>query len=85
MGIGVAAFLDKSGTGPSKQLSTRGGLHGGSCRRPPRPICNRQKTRVSFLSPSFSGRQLIAPDAFDTTTELPTLTPLVQPSPATAH
>jgi carbon-monoxide dehydrogenase large subunit len=29
MGIGVAAFLDKSGTGPSKQLSTRGGLHGG--------------------------------------------------------
>jgi carbon-monoxide dehydrogenase large subunit len=29
MGIGLAAFLDKSGTGPSKQLSTRGGLHGG--------------------------------------------------------
>ena len=29
MGIGIAAFLDKSGTGPSKQLSTRGGLHGG--------------------------------------------------------
>lgn len=29
LGIGVAAFLDKSGTGPSKQLSTRGGLHGG--------------------------------------------------------
>jgi carbon-monoxide dehydrogenase large subunit len=29
MGIGVAAFLDKSGTGPSRQLSTRGGLHGG--------------------------------------------------------
>jgi carbon-monoxide dehydrogenase large subunit len=29
MGIGIAAFLDKSGTGPSRQLSTRGGLHGG--------------------------------------------------------
>lgn len=29
MGIGLAAFLDKSGTGPSRQLSTRGGLHGG--------------------------------------------------------
>jgi carbon-monoxide dehydrogenase large subunit len=29
IGIGIAAFLDKSGTGPSKQLSTRGGLHGG--------------------------------------------------------
>jgi carbon-monoxide dehydrogenase large subunit len=29
MGIGIATFLDKSGTGPSKQLSTRGGLHGG--------------------------------------------------------
>jgi carbon-monoxide dehydrogenase large subunit len=29
MGIGLAAFLDKSGTGPSRQLSTKGGLHGG--------------------------------------------------------
>jgi carbon-monoxide dehydrogenase large subunit len=29
MGIGLAAFLDKSGTGPSRQLSARGGLHGG--------------------------------------------------------
>ena len=29
MGIGIAAFLDKSGTGPSQQLSTKGGLHGG--------------------------------------------------------
>jgi carbon-monoxide dehydrogenase large subunit len=29
MGIGLAAFLDKSGTGPSPQLSARGGLHGG--------------------------------------------------------
>jgi aerobic carbon-monoxide dehydrogenase large subunit len=29
MGIGIAAFLDKSGTGPSKQLSSKGGLHGG--------------------------------------------------------
>ena len=29
MGIGLAAFLDKSGTRPSRQLSTRGGLHGG--------------------------------------------------------
>jgi aerobic carbon-monoxide dehydrogenase large subunit len=29
MGIGIAAFLDKSGTGPSRQLSTKGGLHGG--------------------------------------------------------
>ncbi|HXP29744.1 MAG TPA: xanthine dehydrogenase family protein molybdopterin-binding subunit [Stellaceae bacterium] len=29
MGIGIAAFLDKSGTGPSAQLATKGGLHGG--------------------------------------------------------
>jgi carbon-monoxide dehydrogenase large subunit len=29
LGIGIAAFLDKSGTGPSRQLSTKGGLHGG--------------------------------------------------------
>ena len=29
LGIGMAAFLDKSGTGPSRQLATKGGLHGG--------------------------------------------------------
>ena len=29
MGIGIAAFLDKSGTGPSRQLAAKGGLHGG--------------------------------------------------------
>ncbi len=29
MGIGLAAFLDKSGTGPSRNLAQRGGLHGG--------------------------------------------------------
>jgi carbon-monoxide dehydrogenase large subunit len=29
MGIGLASFLDKSGTGPSRQLSGKGGLHGG--------------------------------------------------------
>ncbi len=29
MGIGLAAFLDKSGTGPSGNLAKRGGLHGG--------------------------------------------------------
>ncbi|MBM3485055.1 MAG: xanthine dehydrogenase family protein [Alphaproteobacteria bacterium] len=29
MGIGLAAFLDKSGTGSSRNLATRGGLHGG--------------------------------------------------------
>ncbi len=29
MGIGIAAFLDKSGTGPSRALAQKGGLHGG--------------------------------------------------------
>jgi len=29
LGIGLAAFLDKSGTGPSRQLARKGGLHGG--------------------------------------------------------
>lgn len=29
MGIGLAVFLDKSGTGPSKSLARKGGLHGG--------------------------------------------------------
>jgi carbon-monoxide dehydrogenase large subunit len=29
MGIGLAAFVDKAGTGPSGNLATRGGLHGG--------------------------------------------------------
>jgi carbon-monoxide dehydrogenase large subunit len=29
LGIGLAAFLDKSGTGPSRQLAKKGGLHGG--------------------------------------------------------
>jgi carbon-monoxide dehydrogenase large subunit len=29
MGIGLAAFLDKSGTGSSANLATKGGLHGG--------------------------------------------------------
>lgn len=29
MGIGLSAFLDKSGTGSSRNLATRGGLHGG--------------------------------------------------------
>ena len=29
VGIGMAAFLDKSGTGPSATLATKGGLHGG--------------------------------------------------------
>jgi carbon-monoxide dehydrogenase large subunit len=29
LGVGIAAFLDKSGTGPSRQLATKGGLHGG--------------------------------------------------------
>ncbi|MEQ9811925.1 MAG: xanthine dehydrogenase family protein molybdopterin-binding subunit [Azospirillaceae bacterium] len=29
MGIGLAVFLDKSGTGPSKALARKGGLHGG--------------------------------------------------------
>jgi carbon-monoxide dehydrogenase large subunit len=29
MGIGLACFLDKSGTGSSRNLSVRGGLHGG--------------------------------------------------------
>ena len=29
MGIGLAAFLDKSGTGSSHNLATRGGMHGG--------------------------------------------------------
>jgi carbon-monoxide dehydrogenase large subunit len=29
MGIGLAAFLDKSGTGSSRNLALRGGLHGG--------------------------------------------------------
>ncbi|NQU69340.1 MAG: xanthine dehydrogenase family protein molybdopterin-binding subunit, partial [Rhodospirillales bacterium] len=29
MGIGLACFLDKSGTGPSRNLASRGGLHGG--------------------------------------------------------
>jgi aerobic carbon-monoxide dehydrogenase large subunit len=29
MGIGLAAFIDKAGTGPSANLARRGGLHGG--------------------------------------------------------
>ncbi len=29
MGIGLAAFIDKAGTGPSGNLAKRGGLHGG--------------------------------------------------------
>jgi len=29
LGIGLAAFLDKSGTGPSRELASKGGLHGG--------------------------------------------------------
>jgi aerobic carbon-monoxide dehydrogenase large subunit len=29
MGIGIAAFVDKAGTGPSNNLAQRGGLHGG--------------------------------------------------------
>ena len=29
MGIGLACFLDKSGTGPRGNLAKRGGLHGG--------------------------------------------------------
>jgi carbon-monoxide dehydrogenase large subunit len=29
MGIGLAAFIDKAGTGPSGNLARRGGLHGG--------------------------------------------------------
>jgi aerobic carbon-monoxide dehydrogenase large subunit len=29
MGIGLAAFVDKAGTGPSENLARRGGLHGG--------------------------------------------------------
>jgi carbon-monoxide dehydrogenase large subunit len=29
MGIGIACFLDKSGTGSSRNLATKGGLHGG--------------------------------------------------------
>jgi len=29
MGIGLAAFIDKAGTGPSRNLAQRGGLHGG--------------------------------------------------------
>jgi carbon-monoxide dehydrogenase large subunit len=29
MGIGLAAFVDKAGTGPSENLAKRGGLHGG--------------------------------------------------------
>ncbi len=29
MGIGIACFLDKSGTGSSRNLAARGGLHGG--------------------------------------------------------
>ena len=29
MGIGLAAFVDKAGTGPSGNLAKRGGLHGG--------------------------------------------------------
>ncbi len=29
VGIGLAAFLDKSGTGPSATLATKGGMHGG--------------------------------------------------------
>jgi len=29
LGIGLAAFLDKSGTGPSRALARKGGLHGG--------------------------------------------------------
>src|SRR5262249_60488037 len=29
MGLGLAAFVDKAGTGPSSNLAERGGLHGG--------------------------------------------------------
>ena len=29
MGIGLACFIDKAGTGPSANLAMRGGLHGG--------------------------------------------------------
>jgi len=29
MGVGLAAFVDKAGTGPSDNLAQRGGLHGG--------------------------------------------------------
>src|SRR5262249_6438986 len=29
MGIGLAVFVDKAGTGPSSNLAQRGGLHGG--------------------------------------------------------
>ena len=29
MGIGIACFIDKAGTGPSANLAKRGGLHGG--------------------------------------------------------
>src|SRR5439155_26360501 len=29
MGIGLACFIDKAGTGPSANLAKRGGLHGG--------------------------------------------------------
>jgi aerobic carbon-monoxide dehydrogenase large subunit len=29
VGIGLAAFIDKAGTGPSRNLAQRGGLHGG--------------------------------------------------------
>jgi carbon-monoxide dehydrogenase large subunit len=29
MGVGLAAFIDKAGTGPSGNLAKRGGLHGG--------------------------------------------------------
>ncbi len=29
MGVGLAAFIDKAGTGPSANLAKRGGLHGG--------------------------------------------------------
>ena len=29
LGIGLAAFVDKAGTGPSRNLAERGGLHGG--------------------------------------------------------
>src|SRR5262245_15192837 len=29
MGIGLACFVDKAGTGPSQNLAKRGGLHGG--------------------------------------------------------
>ncbi len=29
MGVGLACFIDKAGTGPSGNLAKRGGLHGG--------------------------------------------------------